>query len=404
MHMRRLVLLALIATAAQLHATARCPGTTLQTLTVDSGVPFQLPVTARTGAAQYYVQSTKFFQQLPNETWLILGNAPYDLVSAANPLRITEMASATWPNTSSESVYYVVTAVNSSDAQFVPCAQDVIVTVLTDALLSQDSTRMVVPVAGSVKGAFNSTFRTRLVLEDRWNAPSDPLTGRIVFHRTGTTASLTDPSITYSINPGASIVYDDIMSTLHAADGVGTLDILPDPSQFGFYPSPAVRAQIISVAPDGGAYGADLPAVTMTGPYYGAVWASTFAPKILIAETTQKRYALGVRTLSDSVTLTVHLVDATGTEHASKTRTFAAEYHEQVSLADWFGDQVHAGDSLVFEARRNSNPALAGGAIVYLAETDNKTNDVSIVVPQRDPFMVTPPIVSCHAGCSFLTF
>lgn len=259
------------------------------------------------------------------------------------------------------------------------------------------------PVAGSVKGAFNSSFRTRLVLENRWNGDSDVITGRIVFHRTGATASPDDPSINYSIPPNLAVIYDDIMATLNAG-GVGTLDILPDAGGSGIYPSPAIRAQIVSLAPDGGVYGADLPAVSMTGSYYGAVWAGTFAPKILIADVTQKRYALGVRTLSDEVTLTVRLVDAGGLERASKTRVFPAEYHEQVSIADWFGVPIAAGDALLFDAHHNSHPALPGGAIVYLAETDNKTNDVSIVVPYRDPFTAIPPLVTCRIGCSFLSF
>ena len=396
------VLLTMI--AMPLHATVRCPGATLQSLSVESGAAFDLPVTAQSGANHYFVQSATFFQPLPNESWVLLGNAPYEFVSRRDPLKITETAFATWPGTPNSSVYYVVTAINEFEPSFVPCAQDVLVTVTTDTRLQNDSTRLVVPVAGSVKGAFNSSFRTRVVLENRWNGDSDTLTGRIVFHRTGTTASPADPSITYSIAPNLSVIYDDVMAALHA-DGVGTLDILPDPGAAGFYPSPAVRAQIVSLASDGGEYGADLPAVSMTGPYYGAVWASTFQPKILLTAAAQKRYALGVRTLSDEVTLTVRLIDAAGAERAAKTRVFPAEYHEQVPLGDWFSVPLAAGDSLLFDARRTSHgPSLPGGAIVYLAETDNKTNDVSIVVPYRDPFDVIPPLVSCRSVCSFLSF
>jgi hypothetical protein len=395
------VLLTTIATP--LHATTRCQGTTLQTLSVQSGVPFDLPVSRRSGANHYFVQSAFFFQQLPNETWLILGNSTYELVSQRDTLKFTETAFATWPGNESNSVYYVVTALNTFEPSFVPCAQDVLVTVTSDARLQKDSTRFIVPVAGSVKGAFNSSFRTRLILENRWQGESDVLTGRIVFHRTGTTASSNDPSINYSIAPEGSVIYDDVMDALHAT-GVGTLDILPDPGSSGFYASPGIRAQIVSIASDGGVFSAELPAVSMTGPYYGSVWAGTFAPRILITDTTQKRYALGVRTLSDEVTLTVRLADAAGVERAAKTRVFPAEYHEQIPIADWFSVPIAAGDTLTFDARHNAHPDLPGGAVVYLAETDNKTNDVSIVVPYRDPFSTIPPIVTCSIGCSFLSF
>jgi hypothetical protein len=401
--MRRFVVVLAILLTIPMHATVRCPGTTLQTLSVQSGVEFDLPVTSRSGANHYFVQTAAFFQQLPNETWLILGNSTYEIVTQRNPLKISETVYGTWPGDESDSVYYVVTALNAFDPSFVPCAQDVLVTVTTDARLQKDSTRLVVPVAGSVKGAFNSSFRTRLLLENRWQGDSDVITGRIVFHRTGTTASAGDPSINYSIAPNGSVIYDDIMSALHA-EGVGTLDILPDPGTSGFYTAPGIRAQIVSIASDGGLFSADLPAVSMTGAYYGSVWAGTFQPRILITDTAQKRYALGVRTLSDEVRLTVRLADAAGVERASKTRVFPAEYHEQVPIADWFGVPIAAGDTLTFDAYRNSHTFLPGGAIVYLAETDNKTNDVSIVVPYRDPFSTIPPTVACKIGCSFLSF
>ncbi len=401
--MRHFAVVLAVLLTIPMHATMRCQGTTLQTLSVQSGVSFDLPVTTRAGANHYFVQSAAFFQQLPNETWLILGNSTYEIVTQRNPLKISETAFATWPGDESDSVYYVVTAVNTFDPSFVPCAQDVLVTVTSDARLQKDSTRFIVPVAGSVKGAFNSSFRTRLILENRWQGDSDVITGRIVFHRTGATASSNDPSINYSIAPNGSVIYDDLMDALHAA-GVGTLDILPDPGSSGFYASPGIRAQIISIASDGGVFSADLPAVSMTGTYYGSIWAGTFQPRILITDTTQKRYALGVRTLSDEVTLTVRLADAAGVERATKTRVFPAEYHEQIPIADWFSVPIAAGDTLTFDAYRNSHQFLPGGAIVYLAETDNKTNDVSIVVPYRDPFSTIPPVVTCSIGCSFLSF
>lgn len=128
--------------ASPLRATVRCQGATLQTLSVESGASFDLPVTTQSGANHYYVQSASFFHQLPHETWLLLGNTTYEIVSQHDPLKITETAFATWPGSPNASVYYVVTALNPFDPSFVPCAQDVLVTVTTDARLQKDSTRL----------------------------------------------------------------------------------------------------------------------------------------------------------------------------------------------------------------------------------------------------------------------
>lgn len=398
--------LLLLASASPLHATVRCPGSTLQSLNVASGQRFELPVKAVDGAGAYYLQRSIRFEQLHSESWVVLGNAVSEIVAAYGPPKITDTAFNTWPGSASFSVYYVLTAVNGFDPAFVPCAQDVLVTVAPDPLLQKDSVRIVIPVAGSVRGASNSTFRTRLSLANRWNAPfgeaGTPLTGRVVFHRSGTSASASDPSLSYSILPNASIVYDDIMDALHA-DGIGSIDILPDAGESGFYAAPAVRAQLVSLNPGGGAFGADIPAVTMTGPYYGALWSGTFLPRIQILETANKRQSLGVRTLSDTVRLTARLVAPDGTEKATRTRSYPAEYHEQGPLRDWFGDLVAAGDAIVLEATRDSGAGLPGGAIVYLAETDNTTNDVTLTVPQHDTVDVMPPVAVCRIGCSFLT-
>ena len=399
--------LLLLASISPAYAIGRCAGRSLQSISVQSGSRFDLPVVVIPGANHYYLQRTFRADALTNDDpFMVLGNADAEILTAFQPFRIGDTLYNTWPGADNWSVYYAVTAMNRFDPAFVPCVQDVLVSVAPDPLLQKDGARIVIPVLGSLRGASNSTFRTSLTLTNRYSASPDeqsPLTGRIVFHRSGVPASSSDPSLDYAVLPGRTAVFDDIMAALHV-EGIGSLDILPDAGSSNFYPAPTVRAQLISLGAAGGTLGTDIPVVTMTGPAYGAVWSGTLQPRIQVVDPANKRYNVGVCTLSDGVKLTARLVSADGTEKASVTRSYPADYHIQGSLRDWFGDLVAPGDAILLDATHESRPSLPGGAIVYLAETDNTTNDVTLIVPQRDPTDTTPPIVACRSFCSFLTF
>ncbi|HUR80393.1 MAG TPA: hypothetical protein VM733_06485, partial [Thermoanaerobaculia bacterium] len=266
--MRKIVILLILSLAATAQATVRCQGTTRQSIDVQSGQSFTLPVVPVPGVLDYDVARSVDWTINNTETWSLGGVVATSRVreTTGAPL-IQERLYNTAPDFS-YSTYYVVTATNAFDNTFHPCAQDFLVNVSADPVLSRDAVRAVVPVAGSLRGANNSTYRTRLTLDNPW---SERISGRVVFHPSGRAGSAGDPSVQYSIDSKGVTTWDDVVAAM-SATGLGSLDILPDRAAVGIYVMPRVRVQVVSVSPGGGSFGADVPAVTMTSAQYGAVW------------------------------------------------------------------------------------------------------------------------------------
>jgi len=206
-----------------------------------------------------------------------------------------------------------------------------------------------VPVAGSVHGAFNSVFKTRILLENRWDVGM--ITGRIIFHRRDTAGSSSDPSIPYSLDPHTLIVYDDVAGAMHLDEVIGSLDIVPDAVESGAVPPPQVRADLISLGASGGEFSASIPVVTSTSGYSGALLGT---PRFLIEPPHNKRISVGIRSLADPVEITAFLVAPDRTERARTTRQYAADLYEQTPLSSWFNDLQQPGDSILFLVRPTS--------------------------------------------------
>jgi len=188
-----------------------------------------------------------------------------------------------------------------------------------------------------------------------------------------------------------------------AVTGLGSLDIVPDRDSFGSFLMPKVRAQVVSLSPGGGSFGTDVPAIAMSSPQYGAVWTDFSQPSFVIDDQNgAKRLAIGIRTLADSVDLTLQLVAPDGNVRTTVMRSYPADDHEQRPLSGWFDVAVQQSDRVTVFATRHSAPGMVGGVIVYLSETDNATNDVSVVIPEQNENALRQPIVQCSFGCRIL--
>lgn len=398
--MRKIVILLILLLAATAEATVRCPATTIRSIDVASGQSFTLPVAQVPGALDYEVRRAVEWTMNPNETWNIGGPVPTNRRRSDTGVpEIRERLYNTTPGFP-YSIYYVVTATNEYDNTFQPCAQDFLVNVSSDPLLSRDASRAVVPAVGSLKGANNSTYRTRLTLQNPW---SGAISGRVVFHPSGQAGSAGDPFLPYSIDSKAVTSWDDVVAAM-SATGLGSLDIVPDRDSFGNYPMPEVRAQVVSLSPGGGSFGTDVPAIEIDSPQYGAVWTDSSPPSFVIDDQNgAKRLAIGVRTLADSVDLAIYVLSQDGTIRNLGTHSYPADYHEQRPVSGWLdAASLQPNDRVAFFANRHSAPGLSGGVIVYLSETDNVTNDVTAVIPEQNDHVLRQPIVQCSFGCNLL--
>jgi hypothetical protein len=83
-------------------------------------------------------------------------------------------------------------------------------------------------------------------------------------------------------------------------------------------------------------------------------------------------------------------------------RSYPADYHEQIPLTVFLGTSISTGEKVELFATRKNGPA--GGAIVYLATTDNLTNDVQLDVPKPAEPALQPPLVACSNGLGCRVF
>lgn len=188
--------LVLLVLAASLHAqpVPRCSAAELKSLNTSSGQEITLPVVPVTGATRYRVQIASRWSIIYPNNLLMRGTIVDQTFSAGAPIR--ETLYTTQPGFPDEVYVVVIAEVPHDDGSRTFCSQDFLVDIHSDARLGRNATRIVVPVAGSVRGAFNSVFKTRILLENRWDVGT--ISGRIVFHRRDTAGSSSDPSITYS--------------------------------------------------------------------------------------------------------------------------------------------------------------------------------------------------------------
>lgn len=219
----------------------------------------------------------------------------------------------------------------------------------------------VLVVAGSLAGNAGSLFRTSLQLH---NPRSAAVSGKLVFHPAGLSASPNDPSLAYSIAPGKSLAFADLLPAMGVSGGIGSVDLVGDPAS----PLPLAIARVFN---DGGASGttglteeAMLPSEALIAGTSGAL----FAPD----DVQRFRLNIGIRTLKDGAAMTITVRDRDGIIVKSVNKSYPASFFTQISSAVLLDNYaLKGGETLTFEI-------TSGSAFLYGATTDNTTNDPSV--------------------------
>jgi hypothetical protein len=216
------------------------------------------------------------------------------------------------------------------------------------------------PVVGSVAGALGSHFRTSLALGNPDSSTmSSEIHGKFVFRSAGHAGSDSDPSLDFVIPAGGTLNYADIIASM-GQSGLGSLDIL---TTAGI--TPIATARVFNDAGAAGTSGLSEDAVPSTVLYSSV--ANVFIPEDL----TNFRLNIGIRTFTAG-DLLVWVYAADGSYQWSTTKTYQADYFEQVSAAAFTGfPNLPAGGRIVVFAYSQQ-------FIVYGAVTDNRTNDPSM--------------------------
>jgi hypothetical protein len=226
--------------------------------------------------------------------------------------------------------------------------------------------KRILPVVGSTPGSAGSFFKTSLQL---YNPKSAAISGKIVYHKAGSSGSDSDPSLSYSIAPGKTITYDDLLPAMSAPNGVGSADLIADINST----LPLSSIRIFNDAGSAGTSGMIEEPMRAEDALQPGQTGVIIAP----ADVVKLRLNIGVRTLEDGASLTITVRDKDGATVKTIDKSFGATFFTQITSAQMLdGYALAGGETLSFLVN-------SGSAIVYGAATDNTTNDPAMQVARR---------------------
>ena len=223
----------------------------------------------------------------------------------------------------------------------------------------------ILPAVASTPGAGGSFFKTSLQL---FNQYPSTLSGRLVFHRAGETATSDDPGMNITIPSGETLSFPDVLEAM-GLSGLGTLDIqMPNASS-----SPLIVARVFNDAGANGTSGftQDVISPNENGLLGRVLTAGNSGFLILPPDTEAFRFNIGVRTLSVGGWVQFVVYDAQGNQVADVARTMDPFTFVQTEASGFLGVDLPPGGSIRVRP-------TAGSVIVYGATVDEVTQDPSI--------------------------
>lgn len=222
--------------------------------------------------------------------------------------------------------------------------------------------RAILPVAGSVRGAFDSNFKTEVQINNR---SAQAMKGMLVFHPAGRSGDEHDPSVAYSLEPNQTLHFEDLVAHL-GQSGLGSIDVLVEGKGV-----PTIVARAYDDKGDGGTTGATIAPVRVEDALVAGESSTLIAP----ADRQRFRFNIGVRTLT-ATTVDVEIYNDSGVKRKTTTLTFPADYFVQNSADALLGETIVANEAVVFHVKE-------GSVIVYGTTTDNATNDPSVQIAPK---------------------
>ena len=303
-------------------------------------------------------------------TWAVVSDSTGYVVEESTDANFGTVATSTstannasFTHSAANRYYYRVRARNLSTGCNTSSAFSNAISVLV-SVIPVAQTRFLL-VVGSTPGSNGSYFKTSVQL---FNAKSSAISGKIVFHSSGTSGSASDPSIAFSIQPGKTLSYPDLLPAMGIATGLGSADLIADAGS-------AFPISLVRVFNDAGAAGttglAEEPMAAGEALQNGETGA-------LIAPADQKfRLNIGVRTLEQGASMTFTVRDKDGAIVKSTTKSYGPTFFTQIGSAGMLDGHVLTGGETI------AVQMTAGSAFVYGSTTDNTTQDPSLQFARR---------------------
>jgi hypothetical protein len=218
----------------------------------------------------------------------------------------------------------------------------------------------ILPVVGSTPGSLGSFFKTAVQL---FNVKSSTISGKIVFHTQATQGSPNDPSLAYSIAPGKTLAYADLLPAMGISSGLGSADLVADAgSAF-----PVTLVRVFNDAGIGGTTGLTFEPMATSEALQSGETGALIGPA-----NANFRFNIGVRTLEQGASMTFTVRDKDGAVVKTATRTYSPTFFQQLAsslVLDGF--VLTGGETITIQV-------TAGSAFVYGSMTDNTTQDPSV--------------------------
>jgi hypothetical protein len=221
----------------------------------------------------------------------------------------------------------------------------------------------IIPVVGSTAGALGSFFKTAVQLH---NPGETPISGRLVYHAQGVIGSNEDPALAYSLQPGETVSWDDLLPEI-GLSGLGSADII---STEGPLPLSVVR--IFNDAGERGTTGMTEDQVALSDVLAAGDEGVLIAPP----DPTAARFNIGIRTLETGATITATVRNRFGNVVKEVTRTYPPVFFTQLTAAAFVEMDLQGSDTIRLHID-------SGSAIVYGAITDNISQDPILAVGRR---------------------
>ena len=225
----------------------------------------------------------------------------------------------------------------------------------------------VIPVVGSVPGAFGSRFKTEMQFFNPQT--SGQMSVKLVFHPAGVPGSGADTARLVLLDPGEIYSTADVVAAM-GQSGLGTLDLTVPADQS----LPIILTRVYN---DAGALGTssltEEPVPMSDDVEVGTPLLARGVTGFLITprDPAKTRFNVGVRTLYSGAKISVSVRNDAGVVIRTVTHTFTANYFVQMDAATFTGGPIVGDQSIQISVS-------SGSAIIYGSTTDNITNDPAI--------------------------
>jgi hypothetical protein len=174
--------------------------------------------------------------------------------------------------------------------------------------------------------------------------------------------------VSYSLGAGQTQAIADLLTAI-GQTGIGSVDVV--------LASGSAPAAVVRVYNDAGAAGTS-GFTEDPVPVGDALGAGDRGVLIAPSDPSLFRFNVGVRTLGAGARMTLTVKDSNGVVRRTATKAYDGNFFTQSEGGAFAGIPLSPSDTLTFDV-------TAGGAIVYGATADNRTQDPSIQIARRFP-------------------